>query len=114
MRLGAVLNTRENRLGVELYLADDNAKAFFNLLLDDQEDIEATINGELIWKELPTKRACRIITYLENSDPLNETKWPEYFAWMEARLEEFYKTFNPRVRTLDPEDWTFEDQVETL
>jgi len=112
MNMAALAHTRENWIAVELYFRDHNAKAFFNLLLDEREEIESIIDNEVVWKELPTKRACRIITYLEKSDPLDESKWPEYFTWMQTRLEEFYKAFNPRVKTLDPDDYQPDEDEE--
>jgi hypothetical protein len=38
--LGALLNTRENRIGVELYLNDDKAKSYFGLLSEQKDEIE--------------------------------------------------------------------------
>ncbi|MGR3610797.1 MAG: DUF4268 domain-containing protein, partial [Sulfitobacter sp.] len=56
-RLGAILNTREERIAVELYLGDDNAAAFFQELEESKAEIEAELGFSVIWKPLPEKRA---------------------------------------------------------
>jgi len=108
MHLGAVINTRENRIGVELYLGDDNATAFFNLLKLDRDEIGKEIGAPLNWKELPTKRACRIITYLEGVDPMNKDQWPRLLEWMQKTLESYHRAFKPRVAELDADEYTGE------
>ncbi|MGI3165344.1 DUF4268 domain-containing protein [Pseudooceanicola sp. 200-1SW] len=102
MRLGAILNTRENSLAVELYLGDENAAAFFRELEQSREDIEAELGFSVVWKPLPEKRACRII-YYKTECPLDDAaRWAEYRAWMIESLEAFDRVFRPRVKELDP------------
>lgn len=110
MHLGAIINTRENRIGVELYLGDENATAFFNLLQLERTEIEQEINAGLEWKELPTKRACRIITYLENVDPLDKVQWPRLHEWLHEHLEAYHKAFKPRVIALDSDDYSPQEE----
>jgi len=64
LHLAGTLDTRKNRLGVELYLGDENAKAYFSQLKEDQSAIESELAFQPEWLELSMRRACRIITYL--------------------------------------------------
>ena len=36
-------------------------------------------------------------------DLINESLWPQYFAWLKQRLETMYKVFAPIVKNLKPE-----------
>lgn len=77
MHIGAIINTREGRIGVELYLRDDNANSYFEQLEMDKAVIEAELDFELIWMPLPERRACRIIAYHPMRDLSNKASWPD-------------------------------------
>ncbi|MEM9840188.1 MAG: DUF4268 domain-containing protein [Pseudomonadota bacterium] len=59
--LMASIDSRKELVGVELYLADDDATAFFHLLKADQRAIEQELGFSPEWLLLPERRACRII-----------------------------------------------------
>jgi len=101
LRLAATLDTRKNRLGVELYLNDENAKAYFSRLKEDQSAIESELAVQPEWQELPMRRACRIITYLQVADLFDEMQWPKFIEWFVRTLETFYQTFHNRVLNLN-------------
>lgn len=103
--LGAIINSREKQIGVELYLEDENAKAYFHLLREEQEEIENEIGEALLWREIPNKRACRIILYKTGSDFMDRTRWPEQHAWLQTNVEKFYQAFADRVRALNADDY---------
>lgn len=105
MHLGTLTNTRDNWIGVELYLAGDDCDAHFHLLASDKEAIENELGLDIEWRELPNSRSCKII-YKRTNAPLSEEKsWPEYINWMVATLEKFDRVFRPRVRELRAEDF---------
>jgi hypothetical protein len=108
--LSGTINSRESRLGVELYLSDENAKAYFWLLKKEKANIEQEIGVPLEWMDLPAKRACRVVYYRPVTDTLDEAKWPEYQSWMIATLEKFYSTFRNRIKSLDADDYSGEPQ----
>ncbi|MBO6609344.1 DUF4268 domain-containing protein [Altererythrobacter sp.] len=103
MHLGAIINTREDNIGVELYLADESANAYFEQLEQDREIIDAEVDFELVWMPLPERRACRIIGYHPLADLADKTSWPELQAWMISALEQMHTTFGSRVRNLSSE-----------
>lgn len=107
--LGATLNKPEKRIGVELYLSDENAKTYFKLLSQDKAEIEVALEFPLIWMALPERRACRLLYNMENADPLDQQRWPEYRQWMKEKLEKLNRVFRPRVQNLNVNDWRQEE-----
>ena len=69
---------RRNELDVEFYINDD--KELFKSVYAHKDEIEATMGYKLDWRELPEKKASRII--VEKAVELdNRDKWPEQFDW---------------------------------
>ncbi len=101
MHLGAILDSQKSRIAVELYLGDENAKSFFGQLKADQVVIEAELGHAPAWMELPSRRACRIVSYRSVTDPLDEASWPELIAWISKTLEAYYRAFHKRVLKLN-------------
>ena len=93
-------NTRDKRIGVELYINHQSAKDFYNQLYAQKIEIEAEIGHELVWKELPNKNASRIILYLRDVDPRDRSRWDEYQDWLIKYIEAFYDTFRQGIKNL--------------
>ena len=70
---------KRNELNIEIYI--DNNKEFYAKLEADKELIEQTIDERLDWRELPNRKASRIILARE-ADFSDKTKWEEQFAWI--------------------------------
>ena len=100
MHLGTIINTRENRVGVELYLGDANANSYFEQLEEDKTAIHDVLGFELEWMDLPTRRACRLVVFKSMNDFSAESSWPELQTWMISSLEKMRGCFGPRVREL--------------
>lgn len=103
--LGALLNTTEERIGVELYINHADAKSFFWQLHADKEAIEGELGFPLEWCELPDRKASRLVRYWQGVNPLDRNRWPEYCAWMQKGLEDLSMVFRPRIKVLSAEDW---------
>lgn len=98
--LAALLNTRENRIGVELVIVDkDEAKAFYHLLLKDKDQIESEIGCALEWKENPEKTQSKIALF-KNSDISDEKNRPSQQEWIKNTLEKFDAVFRQKIRNL--------------
>ena len=70
---------KRNELILELYI--DNSKELFHQLYEHKSEIEADLGFELDWRELPEKKASRIlITKKVNFN--NRNKWQEQFDWL--------------------------------
>lgn len=100
IHLAAILDSQRSRLGVELYLGDENAKSYFNQLILHQVEIEAVLGHKPDWRELPARRACRIVTYHSVADPFDEANWPEMIAWISRTLEAYHRAFYQKVLKL--------------
>lgn len=107
--LGAILNSREGRIGIELYLGNENAKAYFHLLFQDREAIESELGFSPEWMELPQRRACRIIRFRDAFDLPHKARWPECHRWMIETLEAFNRVFRDRIRLLDADHYQPEE-----
>ncbi len=110
--MAATLNTREELIGVELYINHPDAETFFKLLEQDKDGVEKEVGSALLWSELPGRKGCRISIQKQNSDPLDQGRWPEYMEWMKEYLEKLNSAFRPRIRALDVQDWDNVERVE--
>lgn len=100
IHLAASVNSRENRLAVEVYIDHANSKSMFKQLQAQQAAIEKQLDMTLQWNELPDGHACRI-THVRPDSPLeDESQWPTYFAWLEDVALRMSAVFRPLVKTL--------------
>jgi hypothetical protein len=98
--LNPTANTKEDRLGVELWMPGAEAKAHFAQLIAQKEDIEAKLGFELDWQELPESRACRIATWYPDASIEDESRWGEYLDWITQRLVTMNAVLRPIVKAL--------------
>jgi len=98
--LNITANTRDARLGVELWMPGEEAKARFARLIEQRQTIEQQLGFELDWQELPDAKACRIATWLPDASIEDEGRWDEYLAWLEQRLVVMDKVLRPIVKAL--------------
>jgi hypothetical protein len=98
--LNATVNSRDERLCVEIYLSGGDAKNRFAGLLSDKEAIESGLGFPLEWMELPTKTACRIASFCNDTSIEEESRWDEYQAWLIQRLVAMERVFRPIVKAL--------------
>jgi hypothetical protein len=99
--LGAVMIRPKNQVRAELYISGDQAKRFLALLREQREAIELELGYALEWEELPSRRDCRIASYLNTVDPENETDWPRQHGWLAKRLNDLHRVLSQRVKALD-------------
>lgn len=98
--MAGTLNSREECLGVELYISHDDALRLYAQLKLEQESTEQEFGHPLMWDDLPDRKGCRVMIKKENSDPLNKALWPEQMEWMKKTLENFNAVFRERIRKL--------------
>ncbi|SRR6266498_2811022 len=55
----------------------------------------------LVWDDLQEKKRSRKIYVRKSADFLDRAKWPEQHEWLRENLENLYRVFAPRVKTLD-------------
>lgn len=98
--LNITANTRDERLGVELWIPGVEAKKHFANLSAQKKDIEGKLGFELDWQELPDAKACRIATWYPQASIEEEPRWGEYLDWLTQRLIKMDQVFRPIVRAL--------------
>lgn len=98
-------NSRDNFIATILVMSKPNAKEHFNLLKEQQQDIEEEFGEELEWEEKPDHEESHILLQDRETDPTNETDWPNQQKWFADNLEKFDKVFRPRVKALNADDW---------
>ena len=98
--LNITANTREDRLGVELYLSGSEAKRHFTNLLSQKVEIEAALGFPLDWQELPAKTASRIASWYSDASIDDESRWEEYKDWLTQRLAAMERVLRPIVKEL--------------
>jgi hypothetical protein len=103
--LNAVMVRPKKQVRAELYISSDKAKAFFNLLEAQKDQIERELGFALDWEELPEGKDSRIVVSLDDADPENEADWTRQHEWLARRLNEMHRVLAPRVRLLDPDSW---------
>jgi Domain of unknown function (DUF4268) len=108
--LGAVMIRPKNQVRAELYIAGDRAKAFFGLLKRQKDVIERELGYSLEWEELPSRRDCRISSYLNEVDPEDEAGWPHQHEWLAKRLNDMHRVFAHRVVALNADAWRPESE----
>jgi len=103
--LGAAMVRWNSKIRAELYITGPSADAYFRLLLQNRDAIEAEIGSTLEWEDLPERQDRRIAQYLEDTNPDNESEWPQQHDWLAQRLNAFHRVFSWRIRELNADDW---------
>jgi hypothetical protein len=101
VHLAATVNTREKRLGMEVYIDHENSKDIFRQLKAHQAQVDQALGAKLEWMELPDGHACRIQQVRSDAALANESQWPDYFAWLEQAGLRMSEVFRPLVKDLN-------------
>jgi hypothetical protein len=100
--VAAGIGIEKKRISVEFYISDDPEKAFFDTLHQQRAEIEGELGHALVLKRLPERKRARILWYKEDTDPTDESRWPQQHAWMLATMDKFKMVFVPRVMVRSP------------
>jgi hypothetical protein len=98
--LNPTANTRDQRLGVELWIPGAQAKQHFANLLAKKQELETKLGFELDWQELPDAKAVRIASWYPNASIEDEHRWPDYIDWLTQRLVKMDAVLRPIVKAL--------------
>ena len=98
--LNITANTRDERLGVELWISGAAAKSHFANLAAQKKEIEGKLGFELDWQELPEAQACRIAAWYPHASIEDESRWDEYLDWLIQRLVIMDQELRPIVKAL--------------
>ena len=99
--LYSTINVRNARIGVQLILQGEHAKAHFSLLHGQKEAIESEAGEQLEWRLLPDNKESQINLYRHDTDPSNRDSWEEQHRWLLEKLDLFHSIFSDRIKSLD-------------
>lgn len=94
-------NVREKRIGLQLSINHQHAKAYYHQLYQHKEAIETDLGDSLKWEELPQKKSSTITLHNLTLDPNNRAQWMQQHAWLCAKLKAFMNVFAQRIKSLD-------------
>ena len=106
--LSNIASPSENRIGVRIYMQNMIARAALSQLKSQREQIEAELEGKLMWDPNPNARD-KIISLSIDADLSNREKWDEYLNWMVTKVRRFQEVFGPRIKKLDLSHDTVDD-----
>ena len=92
--ISLTLNSRENRLGCELYISKD--KSLFNYLMNQKDQLASELNCELIW--IDAEKASRIVTFKNEKLIFESTNQKEQFEWFYQMILNFRKVLGPHIQ----------------
>ena len=95
----------KRQVRAELYMSGASAKAWFHLLHAQKQAIESELGYQLDWEELPQGKDTRISISLSEADPEDQADWPRQHEWLATKMNDFYRVFVNRVRSLDANSW---------
>lgn len=98
--LNPIANTRDERLGIELWITSPESKQHYANLFAQKQDIETKLGFELDWQELPDAKAVRIAAWYPNASIEDEQRWHEYIDWFTQRLVKMDAVLRPIVKAL--------------
>lgn len=93
-KIGITQIQKRSSITIELYINDD--KDLFRMLLSHKNEIETDMGISLDWRELPERKASRII--VEKTVELeNKNKWNEQFAYITDICLKMKKAFKKHI-----------------
>jgi len=95
--LSLTANSVKQRLGVELYIPND--EAMFETFYRDRHAISEELGALLEWRDLPGRKASRIIT-LKSGDFQDPEQRAQLQRWMVDTVDDFARVFRPRLETM--------------
>ena len=94
-----LLNTKEQKVTVQLYIWDDIEKKIFDTLISYKDEADEKIGAKLTWRRLDGKKTSTIDLYKKCD--LNEPAEREaIFAWYREYTEKFITFFKPIIKKL--------------
>ncbi len=104
--LEALRNSYDKRIAVHLVFGGKHSTFRFQQLIAQKADIESEIGMALEWHCPPDKKQRHVILRKLGVDPSDRDEWPALYDWLRHTLEQFHKTFQPRIKALpaDPGD----------
>ncbi|MYC78022.1 DUF4268 domain-containing protein [Candidatus Poribacteria bacterium] len=113
LHLDAHAIKEKKEISITLYIGGENARKYFRSLKEQEEEIEREFVEPLEWDEDSLHPYERIVLRKTDTDPTDETDWPNQHEWLTSKAELFEQVFGPRLKALNAVDWkSLEDEDE--
>ncbi len=99
MHIALLLNTREQKATIQLYMWDDADKKYFDYLVKYKDEAEERIGVPLTWRRLEGKKASTVDIY-KRCDLTNPSQQEEIFEWYKEYTEKFISFFRPIIKKM--------------
>jgi len=109
--LNTTVNSNENKIGVELFISNDQAKEYFYLLEQEKQEIENDVGMGLDWRLLPERKGSRIVLF-RDAHFNQKDQWEKDMAWFKDTLEKFDNALRFRIKNLNLEELDFISEVD--
>lgn len=105
MFLKSTLSIQKGFVGMDFSIWGEGSQPYFHILRLDRDNIHSELGYALIWDEMEGKTGSKIAIYKENLDLLNEAEWENHFEWLDNKVSDFIKILQPRLKSINPDDW---------
>ena len=109
--LRTVISVRGGWIDIRLVIRGDDAKAYYNLLLQDKDGIEDESGLQFEWRELPANKESQITLRIEEN-PNDRDSWSKQHNELLEKLNIFHKAFAGRISKLNPDNYSPSPDVE--
>jgi hypothetical protein len=99
--------TIENKFRVEVYIDTGTKESnyiAYNELIEKKIIIEEKIGKDLIWDQLPDRRACRIYLAIDGTVDDDDQKLTEIIEWGAPLVIKFKEVFGPLIKNIQLAD----------
>ncbi len=94
-------SARDHWISASIVCTNDSEKLVFDHFHEQRVEIEAELGEKLEWHRLEDKIAWDISLEWREIDPMDMTRWPEYFGWYWEKMQKLRSVFKDRIRSLD-------------
>lgn len=99
VHIALAMDTQKNFITCGLFIRD--SKDLFHSLNKNKTIIESELKLTLEWRELPTKKASRILLQNNDFDLANIDDWEDYYIWLLENAENMKKVFFKHIQQLE-------------
>ncbi|HRE76597.1 MAG TPA: DUF4268 domain-containing protein [Flavobacterium sp.] len=95
-----VITNQNARVEIYISRSKEENKLIFKILKEQENEIESVFAEQLIWQELPDKKASRIKLEKTNFDYFQKEDWPEIIKFLVHSMLQLEKTFREPISRL--------------
>jgi len=93
--IALTVNRQSEQMACEIYIPD--SKWLFSALFENKESIENELSEQLVWEELPEKKASRI-KLISSGVLSNQDNWGQYHTWLLENVLRFQTVFSKHIK----------------